>query len=409
MNARRLVAVAALCCAASGATAQIGGTVFVDFGGFNGTPQGNITALSTSLFPGLVATDLPTLRSSILANMQAAYAPYSINITGTLPSGNFTRVVIGDSGTNAQGALGIANEIDFRNKREQNIVSVVANNHFLFPPTSSTLAGYATMMANTANHELGHVLGLMHSDVVSTYVAAGGGAAGRTAVQNNEIMRAVTLFGSSPNPQPQYGGRTFGEYSAKKLLIATQGVNVQPETAAPTFTSPFAADPARAGDAGGTMATAGNLSFDANNDDVVLGSLNNDADVFKFTVPANTPITTEVYSQSLTAHGGAPSVGRIADPIDAVLDILDSANNVIQTVQYTPAFDFDGDPGAQADAGNDQLIYRFLVPAAGTYGIRVRGGADAVGDYELFVMVPTPGTLVLLGGAGLLAARRRRA
>jgi hypothetical protein len=291
----------------------------------------------------------------------------------------------------------VANEIDFRNKRDTNVVSIIKS-AFIAPPFfASTLNNYATMFANTANHELGHVLGLMHSDPVSTFVASGA-----AAVQTNEIMKAVTSFDGTN----EYRTMNFGAYSRQKLIIATQGVNVQPENAAATFITPSGADPARAGDAGSTMATARVLNFDTNNNDVVLGSLNNDADVYKFTAPANTKVTAEVFSKALVAGTAPTSVGRITDPIDAVLDIVDSGDNVIQTVQFNSQLDIDNVAGP--DFGSDQLIYQFALPGAGTYGVRVRGGADAVGEYELYVNVPTPGSVVILALGAFGASRRKR-
>lgn len=294
--------------------------------------------------------------------------------------------------------------------RNTNVVSVVANIHFIFPPTSSNLAGYGRLMANTAAHELGHVLGLVHSDPVSTFVGAGGGAAGRNAVQTSEIMRANTFLYSSPDPQLQYNAVGFGAYSRKKITIATQGVNVQVENAAASMVFPAGTDPVRAGDAGSTMATARVMNFDTNDNDVALGSLNNDTDIFKFTVPANTRVSAEVFSKIMNL-GNAND--RITNPIDSVLEILDSTGAVIMTQQFNQQSNFDGATvGAttvlKANFGSDSLIYNFLLANAGEYGVRVSGGADAVGDYELYVTIPAPGSLALIMGGLIAAARRRR-
>lgn len=397
MNRRVLIAAGALAAASGSVFAQIGGTVYVDFAGFANTPQGSVTALSTAGFTGLVPADLPNFKTQIVSRIQAAYAGFSINITDILPAGNFTRLVIGNTGTQSAGALGIANEIDFRNHRDNNVVSVLASEHTTPPFFPSTLGFYSQMMANTAAHELGHVLGLMHSDPVSTFVNANA-----ASVQASEIMRARVAF----NSNNEYAPVRFGDYSRQKLTIATQGVNVQPENAAANFVFPFGADPARAGDAGGTVATARILNFDTNNNDVVLGTLANDTDAYKFTVPANTFVTAEVFSKALVAGTSPTSVGRITDAIDAVLDIVDNTDTVIQTVQFTSSLDIDNVAGG--DAGSDQLIYRFALPAAGTYAVRVRGGADATGDYELYVNIPAPGSAMVLAVGGFLAARRRR-
>jgi hypothetical protein len=392
-----LIASGGLCAAAS---AQIGGTVFLDYGGFNGTPQGNVTALDTTFFPGLAAADLQPLKDAILADMRAAYTGFSINITDQLPAGNFTRIVIGNTGTVSTDALGVANQIDFRNTRFDNIVSVLAKPITAAPFPAATRAQYAQCMANVASHELGHVLGLMHSDVVSTSVASGS-----AAVQDNEIMTAVRLY----NGAREITTKTFGEYSKRKVYVGTHGVNLELENGTTTFYAPGSADPARAGATGATIGTAINLNFDTDSNVVVLGNLNSAADVYKFTAVKNTRVSTEVFSQALAAAVGTGTPGfvsRIANPVtNAIVELLDSTGTVIQATQYTPSSDFDGAAGG--DAGSDALIYGFNIPADGTYGVRVRSAANT-GDYELYVAVPAPASMALLAfGLGVVSRRRR--
>ncbi|MCB9844853.1 MAG: pre-peptidase C-terminal domain-containing protein [Phycisphaeraceae bacterium] len=400
----RILAATVLTAVVGSASAQ---TVWVDFGGTGGaatTPQGAITPLTAGFYPGLGAGQTAALRQSVFTNLVNKYAGWGLNFVQANPGGAFHHLVIGDTGTNEQGALGIADEIDFRNKRAANTVSIVGRQHN--PPVNPvyTLPQVANMLATTAAHELGHVLGLNHNDVVSTFVGAGGGGAGQAAVQANEVMTAVRTF----NGANEFGWKTFGAYSQQKLHISTAGINVQDETGAAGFVLPAAADPARAGDAGGTVATGTPLAFDAFRRTTVLGTLNNDVDVFTFNAAAGTRVTVEAFSQILTDTDGAgPLLGRIANAINPVISILNGAGAVIQAQQYSPATNFDGN--FAGDFGSDAMIFQFAIPAAGQYAVQVAGGADSVGQYELLVLVPAPGSLALAGLGGVLAIRRRRA
>jgi hypothetical protein len=391
---------------ASSAFGQLMGTVFLDFDGHNGAPQGNVTALNASIFPGLAAGDTANLRAAILAGVQADYAPYSINIVDTDPGGTFTRVVVGNNGTVETGALGVANEIDFRNKRFDNIVSVLADVH-ANPPVGGpgntyTLAQAAQFMTNTASHELGHVLGLTHSAPVSTFESGGS-----PNVRQREIMKA-----RQADPVA-FNNLTFGSHSDTKLQIAQNGVNVQPEVGAAVFTGAAAADPARAGDAGATVAAGTALTVDTNGRCVALGTLGGGdvADVYTFAGTTGQRVIGEAFSQTLRDLDGAasPGVGRIANPMNPVVELIDALGTVIAAEEYTANLDIDGSAGA--DAGSDSMIFNFLITANGNYGLRVtpRGGGDATGDYEL-LFIPEPGSALLLAAAaGLMTLRRCRA
>jgi hypothetical protein len=397
----RTLGLSVLACAGA---AKAQDTFFVDFGGIDNTPQGTITPLSISGLTGMTGApgnDLTTLESLIVSKLQTMYAGYNINFTTTLPSGTFNRVEIGDSAHFNPSYLGDADEFDFRNKTHNNFVTATKNAILAAPFFPSNVDGYANRLATNAALQVGRSLGVNYSDVVSTYVTGGA-----TAVQANEIMTAHPLV----NGVNEYQPKTFGAYSRKKLDIATQGVNVQTEGGAATFITPTAADPVRSGDAGSTMATAAQLSFDANGNDVVLGHLQNDADVFKFTVNGPTLINAEMFSYAMHLGNG---IDRISDPVNARLQVLDAGGNVLTFEQYNANTSFDG--SGLPSNGSDRMVFKFLLPAAGTFGVNVSTlvDGDTVGDYELLVSVPAPGTVVLLtGGIIVMAAHgrhRRRA
>jgi len=404
VNIRHVVVVCAAALCQTSAWAQLGGKVYIDFGGATNSPLGAVTPLSVAGFTGLTAADLPALKAAIMTRLQTAFSTFDVTITDTVPFEDYTRMTIGSSAASTLNAFGVADEIDFRNKRKDNVGAVRTDLMTSSPGfMQSTLANYAQMVANIAAHEIGHTLGLTHSDPISTFVASNGG--GGAGVQSAEIMRsAVAAF----NGTREYAPVSFGTYSRQKLVMSTQGVNVQTEGAAAAFLTPFTADPNRSGDAGSLIATARELNFDTNNNDVVLGFVGGDSDCFKLTVPEGTFITAELFSTILVAQQVPLGVGRITTPIDAILQIVDSNNLVLATETYGSNLDIDGVNGA--DNGTDKLIYRFAVPAAGTYGIRVRNAAQFGngGSYELYVNIPAPGSASILAFGGMAAARRRR-
>ena len=383
-------------------------TIWLDYaGGATGTTMGNVNALTAGYFPSIMPGQTAALRNAITNVVTQDFGAFaaSVNIVTAMPAmGDFVRVAIGNNASAGGGALGIANEIDFRNKRAANVVAVSGENHLPAFGAMTTLSQIAQALGNTISHEVAHVLGLTHSAPISTFVAAGGGMAGGAAVNANEIMAASATAANF------FNNLSFGAYSRLKLDVGFGGVNVQPEVGMAVFTAPTDADPARAGDAGATVATGSALVPDAKGRATVLGTLSDsmDMDVFTFEGTMGQRVTFELFSQVLAPDpNDATSLGRIANPVDATIEIIDTMDAVIQMAQYDMMLDIDGVAGA--DFGSDALIYNFTLPADGMYGILVRvNGADTTGDYELFAVIPSSGAITLLVVSGVLATRRRR-
>jgi hypothetical protein len=230
-----------------------------------------------------------------------------------------------------------------------------------------------------------------------------------TAVKQNEIMKAVQ------GDNEAFLNLAFGEYSATKFHINQDGINVQPEAGAAVFTAAFAADPGRNGDAGSTVGTGTALQVDVFGRVTALGSLSaiDTTDVFTFAGSLGQRIIAEVFSQTLSDADGASAnfVGRIANPLDPVIAIIDSLGNLVTGEEYNATSNLDGDANSNGDAGSDSLIYNFVLPANGLFGLRVtaRGVGDSIGDYELlFIPEPTSAALLVIGMGLLVGWRRRR-
>jgi len=384
------------------AHAQLMGTVFVNFNGGAST-LGNLTAFDAGYFPGLASTDTANVKQKVMDTLNNRFSGYSINFVATNPGGSFSTCVIGN-GTPSQALLGLADRLDYRNQSLTDNCAVSAKamadvDSAQNPRYQWTVDSLGINMGQYAAHEIGHILGLVHSDPVGSYDSAGGNAAAKQAyVQMGEIMRQQATFASYYNGL----GLVFGPYAKMKLNIAQNGEQIEIENGTNQFVFPQGADPARAGDAAGTTAAGTPLVEGADHTVTVLGSLSAaaDTDVFKFTGGVGQKFIAEIFSKNhLTRIGNA----GITAPI---IDLLDNNSNVLASSNF-PASDVDGN--GSSDVEGDALLYGFTLPANGTYGVRVSGGSS--GQYELLTVLPEPASLAFfaMGACAMLARRGRRA
>ncbi len=419
------VLVVGLCASAPAAFAQLGGTIYLNFGGGD-TPLGTLNAIDTSIFPGLNnTTDKTAVENKIVSRVQSDYNAFSLNITDVQPSGgDYITVTIGNKPGDASTLFGVANSIDWRNKvfadpAAESSVGVSLQAHANINGAKySDNSNYSTselgnVLANTVTHEIAHTLGLVHGDTVSTYASTAGTAAQKqAAVQSREFMT------KSPDNTSFYaqGTLSFGAYSRLKLNVATHGIELENESGTHAMSYPGAADPiARAGDTGKTLATATPLHVGADGYVSVLGNLSssgaNTIDYYAFHGVAGETIFGEVLSQRLVAdpaQGDIPGADSlINDPISPRLQLLNGVGTVLRNNDYPDTnsnFDGSGSDNVEGDA----LIYGYTLPATGTYYWAITDLSGGGGDYELFTIPePASATMLLLIGAALSTRRRR--
>ncbi len=432
-------AIAILSLIAAQASAQVGGTIWLNYaGGASGTPMGNLNAMDVSIFPGLggtpvqIAANNAAVQAKILQYVQADYQPFSLNIlAGADPGGTRSIVNIGNKPGDLSEDYGVADQIDWRNKNFNNRIGVSLQAHFNFTLDNGNASNgkdtgnvnyttdrIARVLANTVSHEIGHILGLKHGDPISTYSStAGNVAAKQAAVQANEFM---TL---APKEANFYGsGLSFGEYSTTKLKGAASAsdlIKLQNEAGATGTSFPGGADPiTRAGNTGATVSTGTLLLPDVNGRVDVLGQVGTGgptvADYFKFTGVAGMKVRADVFSQLLTFNPpGAPQDNVITDPIDPVLELLrfDSGLNsdvVVGSSIFPAGGNWDGVGGD--DVEGDAIMFDFQLPVNGLYAFRVydsNTGAGQGGSYEMFVQIPEPTIGIALLGLMPFAMRSR--
>jgi hypothetical protein len=388
------------------AHAQLAGTVWLDFVP-NAPPAGYPTTATlgaeTSFanavrglngLAGLTNAQMGIVEADVTSFVQSAFAGMSINIISNAgdpsqapsapPAGTYSLVVLGNAAGGNAGTLGLASQIDWRNLSFNDQIglsvsafngfSVVSGNNFSGPPNVDNIA---QALANTVSHEIGHVLGLVHTDPAATYAAtAGTDAQKKTAVQNNDLMRAnVTSFNSAISTTT-----SFNSYSKLKLDVAAHGIQLENQAAQTAMGFPNTADPiTETADTNVDFTNATPLIPGGNGLVNVLGRIQGSnlagIDYYKFSGKAGTTVDFEIYSRGLEAEtDNGP--GRIAPGSDIgsnTLVLVNSSNNEIVRSMFptTAGGNTNYDGSASPNDYGDSLIYNVTLPANDTYYVEV--------------------------------------
>ena len=330
-----------------------------------------------------------TSRNGIQARLVEDFDIFNVSFTQVRPTtGIFSTVLVNEPPPD-----GLAAEIDFRNLN-LGASATVDLNGFLGGPFAppQTMANLVNITAGYIAHELGHLMGLRHSDAwgpIGTGIGPGTPNAfdplypGPSAATetNNHLMGSGASTGSTLFDEVQ--NQWFGARSAVKLSMFTvqgqvlQETNAQHDTllTAQAITLADLAVPNT--ELGGPLV---GLLFDVDATSVTgLIGAQGEIDIYGFTATLGQLLNLEVMSQ---AFNGAPSQ-RFPDLIDPQVRLLDSAG---QQVAYfgSSAINRGGTESGFTD--QDSILVDVTIPADGTYFIEVSSEFPIdVGGYELFL------------------------
>ena len=131
-----------------------------------GIDYGTLPAFAGANVASGFSSDTVELMDLIVRLVREDYDRYDVTISTTddaEPESNFTTIFFGTSST--QSIFGIADDIDFYNSNDMDngIVFLEA-----FGDLSASLDAVGQALANVVSHEIGHTLGLMHTNDVTT-------------------------------------------------------------------------------------------------------------------------------------------------------------------------------------------------------------------------------------------------
>jgi len=138
------------------------GAQSVSVGGMN---VGNISAFDAADIDESLAGQTSQVINQIEATVRADYADYDVEIystaEGDLPDQPYTTIYFGQHNPYL---LGLADYVDYYNRdlTQEGIVFIETFN--LFMPYRPGASGMAQVIGNVASHELGHLLGLNHTN-----------------------------------------------------------------------------------------------------------------------------------------------------------------------------------------------------------------------------------------------------
>ncbi|MCH8964670.1 MAG: zinc-dependent metalloprotease [Planctomycetes bacterium] len=204
----------------------IGQSVVLQFSGGEdvhvaGIDYGTVPAFDGANVASGFSSDTAALMDLIVSLTREDYARYDVTISTTddaEPEGNFTTLFFGTR--SARSIFGIADDIDFYNSDDMDNAIVFLE---AFGDLSSSVDAVGQALANVVSHEIGHTLGLMHNNDVTTLMDTTGADETLLADQSFGIADIID-FPIGKQNAPLLLEETLGRAVAKTRTLPDDGL-----------------------------------------------------------------------------------------------------------------------------------------------------------------------------------------
>lgn len=366
--------------------------VFMDWAGSMATMASAWSSAGYAPGAALTGMEMGGIISSVMGKMSAKYASYTVTFSDMAPSAPYEWIKLGAT-TASTTTYGVSSGIDWRNDVKDGTADIYLAN--FGPILSSTMftraeniSRFASAIANTTAHELGHNLGLQHYDAygIDTVTAPGYFFSGE---QNSSIM-ATGVTGLTA---PMRGHDRF--FNPMELVKLEYAHGLAPSLGATIMEAPGAKDTLATAQLvyGSLLPISGKLAVNVDAATSIPGQI----DIYKFYAESGSLISANTFSH-----------GHMASFTDTTMTLMNSLGVPILMSTDIKFFLDDFMTPTSTYYSDDSLIFNYAATYTGEYYLKISGMGP--GEYDLLITglnpVPEPASMVALS-LGVLALIRR--